>query len=263
MRYQYWQDRDKGKKLPIVFKTDRRRPYDVYYPHWHKAVEILLIIDGQVQIKNNDRLFEGKAGEMFIIHSTHLHSFQMGATGGSYYCLILPGDIFPSKAFFQSPLPYKTTDAHCIRIFNDAWQIYQQQPPFYEEQIMGLILQLYACLAANGNEQTVEDSRSVNLTVRTAMSYIEQHFAEKLTIEDVAAAAGISRHHLCHVFKSFTNTTPAHYWQAIRCDAARHMIRHGASVAEAAEACGFSSYPYFAKVYRKQFGSLPSEDKIK
>ncbi len=263
MRYQFWQDRDKRNKLPIVFKTDCRRPFDVFYLHWHKAVEIILIKRGQVQIKNNDRTFTGKAGEIYIIHSTHLHSFQIGEDGGDYHCLILPDDIFSSKDFFRAPLPFMTTDAVCKRIYDEAWEIYQQKPPYYEEQMIGLILQLYARLAALGGEQTAGDERSVSATVRRAMDYIESHYADKLAIEDIAAAVNVSRHHLCHIFKEVTGTTPAHYWQAIRCDEARKLLRRGASVAEAADACGFSSYPYFAKVYQKQFGINPNEDKIK
>jgi len=263
MRYQYWQDRDKQRKLPIVFKSDYRRAHDVYYLHWHKAVEIVLVLDGQLQIKNNERTFEGKAGHLYILHSTHLHSFQVGAGGARYHCLILPSDIFASKEFFRSDMPYETDDATCRRIYNEAWEIYHQKPSYYEEQVMGLLLQLYGRLASLGGEQKAGDEHSINAVVRRAMTYIEQHFSEHLTIEDVAAAVNVSRHHLCHVFKAFTGTTPAHYWQAIRCDAARQMLRRGSSVAEAAEACGFSSYPYFAKVYKGRFGINPGEDKLR
>ena len=265
MRYQYWQDRDKQIKLPIVFKPDNRPAHDIYYLHWHKAVEIIMVYEGEVQIKNNERTFQGKPGEMYVIHSTHLHSFQMGDVGGEYHCLILPDDIFPSKDFFRADLPFMTTDADCKRLYEEAWQVYHQKPPapFYEERVLGLILQLYAHLAALGGTQQAGDDHTFNTTIRRAMAYIETHYAEKLTIENIAAAVNVSRHHLCHIFKNVTGTTPAHYWQATRCDAARRMLRKGSSVAEAAEACGFSSYPYFAKVYQKHFGVLPNEDKIK
>ena len=128
---------------------------------------------------------------------------------------------------------------------------------------MGLLLQLYARLASLGGEQKAGDNRSINATVRRAMTYIENHYAERLSIEQIAAAVNVSRYHLCHIFKEVLGITPAHYWQRIRCDAARGLLRRGASVAEAAETCGFSSYPYFAKIYQKQFGVLPIEDKIK
>lgn len=263
MRYQFWQDHDKRNKLPIVFKTDPRPPHDVYYLHWHKAVEIILISKGQVQIKNNEQLFDGKAGELYIIHSTHLHSFQTGTEHAHYYCLIVPDNIFPTKEFFLAPMPYVTGDPSCIALYQQAYQTYIEKPPYYEEAVQGLLLQLYARLAALGGSQTAEDTRPINTTVRQAMRYIEQNYASHLNIQDIADALGISRHHLCHIFKQVTGTTPAHYWQNIRCDAARKELRHGASVAEAAEACGFSSYPYFAKIYRQKFGIPPSEDKIK
>lgn len=263
MRYQFWQDRDKQRKLPIVFKTDVRPPRDVYYLHWHKAVEIILVKSGDVFIKNNERTFHGRPNEMYVLHSNHFHSFQMGEKGCEYDCLIIPKELFPYKEFFQAAMPYMTTDADCIRLYNYAHGLYLQQGPFYEETVLGLLIQLYAGLATLGGEQTVGDERAVNATVRQAMHYIENHYSENLTIEDIANAVNISRHHLCHIFKDVAGITPAHYWQRIRCDEARKLLRHGASVAEAADACGFSSYPYFAKVYQKQFGILPSEDKAR
>ncbi|MBR5782797.1 MAG: helix-turn-helix transcriptional regulator [Clostridia bacterium] len=72
---------------------------------------------------------------------------------------------------------------------------------------------------------------------------------------------GISRYHLCHIFKIVTGNTASHYWQSVRCEKARRMLRKGHSVAETAEKCGFASPAYFSKVYRKCFSVLPGADK--
>ncbi|MBQ6947173.1 MAG: helix-turn-helix domain-containing protein [Clostridia bacterium] len=263
MRYQYWRDHFDEGQLPIVFKIDEWPPREIYYSHWHKSVEILLITEGMVEIFNNDRSFCGRPGEMYVIHSTHEHSFRIGDQPTSYFCLMLSENLFPNKNFFVTPLPFMTTDKHCIELYEKAWEVYQSQPKFYEETVLGLLLQLYAALANVGAEQPFIDNHSINLTVRDAIRYIQHHYPEKLCIEDIATAVGVSRHHLCHIFKEVTGTTPALYWKSVRCDEARQMLRKGASVAETAEACGFSSAPYFAKVYYKHFAILPSDDKAK
>ncbi len=263
MRYQYWRDRYETDKLPIVFKIDQWPPQEIYYSHWHKSVEILLMLEGLVEIRNNNKTFVAKPGEMYIIHSTHSHAFRVGNRPAKYYCLLLDENLFPKQSFFNSPLPYMTDNKECIALYQKAWEVYQARPPFYEETVLGLLLQMYAALAALSSEQTVEDSRSVNLTVRAAIRYIQHHFGEKICIDDIAAAVGISRDRLCHTFKEVTGTTPALYWQNVRCDTARQMLRSGSSVTETAEACGYSSAPYFAKVYKKHFSILPSEEKIK
>ena len=112
------------------------------------------------------------------------------------------------------------------------------------------------------NEGRKRDIRRMTAAVKEALGYIEVHFAEPLNIEQIARAVGVSRYHLCHVFKEITGKTLAQYWQNVRCAKARKLLKNGASVAEAADRTGFSSAEYFTKVYQKHFSVLPSSDKI-
>ena len=248
--------------LPIIFRRDERLPSVVMHLHWHEAVELVLILRGEMYARNNGDSLRVPAGEIVCVHSNHLHCYDPVGESVEYYCFILPSQVIGSRALYQSPLPYHTKDEKSLALYREAVSVMEQKPPFYRETVKGLLMQLYARLANLQGEQTVADDRRMTAAVKAAMAYINEHLAQELDVDRVAEHVGVSRYHLCHLFKTVTGRTLAHYWQTVRCTAARKMLKKGASVAQAAEACGFASPAYFSKVYQKHFSVLPSADKM-
>lgn len=248
--------------LPIIFRDDVRRKNQPMYMHWHEAVELLLMQEGSMNIASDTRRETVRAGEVACIHSGHLHAYECIGQSCRYYCLILPPEVLGSSELYQSALPLVCRKAEISELFRKIARALEQKEDFYREQVRGMIAQLYVSLVREGGDQTVGNDRRMTRAVKDALAYMEQHYAEELNVEQIARAVGVSRYHLCHIFKTITGKTMAQYWQSLRCDRARRMLKSGASVAEAAEECGFCSPGYFTKVYQKHFSVLPSEDKI-
>lgn len=98
-------------------------------------------------------------------------------------------------------------------------------------------------------------------TVRRAIAHIEAHAHEPLTLEDIAAAAGISGRGLQHVFRRTLDTTPTEYLRRVRLSAAHEELRSGTavSVAQVAKRWGFSSASRFARYHREHYGKNPAQ----
>jgi AraC-like DNA-binding protein len=99
--------------------------------------------------------------------------------------------------------------------------------------------------------------------VRAVEDYIRQNYAEALTIEKLAAVAGVSARALFAGFRDFRDTTPMVFVRKVRLDKARQALREAepcgsAGVTKIALDCGFSHLGRFAALYRAQFGELPS-----
>ncbi len=99
--------------------------------------------------------------------------------------------------------------------------------------------------------------------VRRAEDYIRQNYAEALTIEKLAAIAGVSTRTLFTGFRDFRDMTPMAYVKKVRLEKVRHALQRGeaqgsAGVTKIAFDCGFSHLGRFAALYRSQFGELPS-----
>lgn len=92
------------------------------------------------------------------------------------------------------------------------------------------------------------------------MTLIREQMEGALTIEDLAAAAGISERSLFNHFNEFLSTTPMRYLEARRLERARICLMSGTSSVEmAARQAGFKHMGRFSKCYQKAFGELPSK----
>ncbi|MBQ2709032.1 MAG: helix-turn-helix transcriptional regulator [Clostridia bacterium] len=93
--------------------------------------------------------------------------------------------------------------------------------------------------------------------------YINEHYAEPLSLEGIAKHFFMSRAKLVRIFRSLLNLSPNQYITNVRLSEARARLRYGASVKDAAFASGFGSVSYFIKVFRRYTGMTPEEFKKK
>ncbi|OIH95023.1 hypothetical protein BIU97_02750 [Curtobacterium sp. MCBA15_009] len=94
-----------------------------------------------------------------------------------------------------------------------------------------------------------------------AETFLLDHATESITVEDVAAAAGLSVRGLQAAFQRHHGITPTMYLRRIRLLLAREQLQAGGdrSVAEIARATGFAHLGRFAGSYREEFGELPRQ----
>ncbi|MDF9827394.1 AraC-like DNA-binding protein [Ereboglobus sp. PH5-10] len=92
-----------------------------------------------------------------------------------------------------------------------------------------------------------------------AVAHIEQHYANDLTRDEVARAAGLSPGHFSHLMREHAGATFTGLLLRIRLDnARRRLARENAPVAEIAQSCGFSDQSYFTRVFKKAFSETPA-----
>ena len=96
--------------------------------------------------------------------------------------------------------------------------------------------------------------------LKAVLTYIDAHYARRLSIKELAAEAGMSEGHFSRVFKSFMRRTPVEYinLQRIR-TAAALLAERRTTVGEAALEAGFDNFSYFCKLFRSVFQCTPSE----
>lgn len=247
--------------LPIIFHPDMTLRRHSTHLHWHDAVEFVLVSEGQVTLMNDGRQYAARPGELICVHAGHMHYYEADGDGCRYDCLILPPELIDSPSLYQSALPFCTTDAQAVALCREVTALLRRRERFYRELVKAKLVELYAVLAQAGGTEYPNTNHTMNEIVKSAALYIARHYHEKLTVDAVASAVGVSACHLCHVFKNGTGKTLTDYWQGVRCDKARRLLREGASVSQAADLAGFASPRYFSKIYQKNFGILPSKDK--
>jgi len=105
-----------------------------------------------------------------------------------------------------------------------------------------------------------EEAAATHLGVRRAIAFLKTHFTEPVTLSQVALEAGVSKFHLCRLFRSHTGMPLRHYLQELRVDRAKTFLTAGGmTVTEIAYATGFNDLSNFDKVFNQIVGVSPTE----
>ena len=98
--------------------------------------------------------------------------------------------------------------------------------------------------------------------VAQVKKYIEEHYAEKITLQEVADAVGMSRTYLASLFKQETGMTILNYVTDVRLEKAREYLLHTSmKIYEITHAVGYEDNIHFSKLFKEKYGLGPMEYK--
>lgn len=103
-------------------------------------------------------------------------------------------------------------------------------------------------------------SVAVAENIHRAIDYIQAHLSQSLNVSQLAEIAGYSLYHFTRMFKQVTSQTPVQYLTQQRITRAKELlVESEMSIDEVLAACGFSSYSYFFRIFKKQCGVTPHQ----
>jgi len=96
--------------------------------------------------------------------------------------------------------------------------------------------------------------------IEKTLWHINSHSAGDLTLEGIAKAVGVSRHHLAHAFGEATGHSVIGYVRALRLgQAARDLAKGAPDILSVALAAGYGSHEAFTRAFRDRFGLTPEQ----
>ncbi|MGG4032885.1 response regulator [Paenibacillus cisolokensis] len=105
-------------------------------------------------------------------------------------------------------------------------------------------------------------SSATHKTVEQVEQYLNEHYAEKINLQDVADAVSLSRTYLANLFKQETGTTIWSYLVAVRMRHARELLLNSTLKSyEIALKVGYENSIHFSKLFKEQYGLNPMEYK--
>jgi AraC-like DNA-binding protein len=94
--------------------------------------------------------------------------------------------------------------------------------------------------------------------LRRACEFLLDELAGNVTLDELAHAAGTSRHRLSRLFRTAYGMPPHRFQLAHRIRVARRMLEHGVAVAEVAQATGFFDQSHLHRHFRRTLGMTPT-----
>ncbi len=105
-----------------------------------------------------------------------------------------------------------------------------------------------------------QDSAARNVYVRNAISYIEQHYNEGITVADIARQSGLSRSYFAKVFKRAQHKSPQQYLMDYRMDKAAELLRISVlPIGEVSRSVGYDNQLNFSRAFKGVYGCSPSD----
>jgi AraC family transcriptional regulator len=110
------------------------------------------------------------------------------------------------------------------------------------------------------NEFSNTSTNSQESIIKRATEFIESHFKQDITLEDVAQYVNLSPYHFSRTFKKFTNYSPYEYLLNYRINHAKKLlVNTKLSISDIAEASGFNSVTHFVTTLKKRIGYTPKQ----
>lgn len=97
-------------------------------------------------------------------------------------------------------------------------------------------------------------------SLKQMLGFVHRQYSERITLEQTAAAGGVSRSKCCQIFKKYMGSSPNDYVVSFRLEKAMEQLRTtDQMVTDIAFSCGFNSASYFAEVFTNKKGCTPRE----
>ncbi|WP_179233022.1 helix-turn-helix domain-containing protein [Paenibacillus rigui] len=215
--------------------------------------------DGSADFMLGEKPMPVKQGDLFLIRPDHPHTIH-GKAGSPYKCISILFHFGQSKNFPLSDLLPKETYLGTIRGLPLEDQLHQlvhnYQDPHWVNQLrcqhilIGILLQLLTSAAPFALNQTRSGAR-----VELARRYLEQHYAENITLEQLESVSELSRNYLLSKFKQFYNLSPMKYLRWIRIQRAKELAANTSlSVNEIAIRVGYADVHTFGRMFKAETG---------
>lgn len=234
-----------------------------YHQHWHNYYEIEIILYGSGKYIINDIEHDISANDVFFLNPTDFHHLDVEQVTRliniSFDINMLDDKDMTLLVSEKNQKVYKFDGDERDRLINAANILHHEYETSGDCQKQLLQYVVKCILRKNAIFQEEAGSVEQNRGIKRAVAYMETCFTEKLTLDDVAAAAGYHPTYFSELFASVTGETYINMLTRLRLSHAKSMLANGFSVSDACFQSGFGSLSNFLEVFKKNCNMTPSE----
>lgn len=234
-------------------------------PHSHSYTELFYIIGGDGKFQIDDERFPVQAHNLVIVNPNIIHTeLSYDAHPLEYIVLGIEG--------LEITIPGSSESRYCIYTFSGSNKVLtcmqsilrEMQDCELEHQMVCqaymdiLVVQLMRNSSVSMTR--VSEVSTGNRLCASTRHYIEHHYKERLSLDDLAEIANVNKYYLAHAFKEEYGISPISHLIACRITASKRLLAEtDLSLSQIAGILGFSSASYFSQSFRKAEGISPAE----
>jgi AraC-like DNA-binding protein len=263
----------------------------IRYPiHWHESVtEIILPIQGDVEVVANFEHFTVREGDFHFINNRSVHSVRSADSSGSVAALfhvnlsffeqefeLISYMFFRSNPFVDSrrqsrdnPTDEKADEK--VRFRNLLIDILLRNTSY---ELSGKVLEnlgnrlVYSMLFGFNwlnflkSNAGMMNSFQMNRYHRI-VKYIDDHYRERISLDDIVSSEYITKTYFSHFWKSLSTysfTERVNYERVLKSE---FLLLTNMNILTISEQCGFSDVKYYYQNFKRWYGCLPSEHRLR
>ncbi len=224
-----------------------------------RVFSVELVVAGEARVVQNGRRFTARPGQAFLLHKGAAHRFTAGAGGFlRKRMVVLDGIILDTTLRSLGLLDVDVVTcadparfAAMIKRTNALMGAYDADNAW---RLSALAYEILLELGAN----LVADAFPPQ--IRKALAFMSRNISAQLTLDQIAAAGGLSRFHFSRLFRQSLSCTPVHYFQRQKMALAKNLLANSdLLIKEIAAALGYDDPFYFTAQFRKAVGTSPRE----
>ena len=268
--------------FPILVSHEQLSRYETgsFLWHWHPEIELTYIDKGQMTYQVNHNVFHLKQGELLFGNASTLHTGYMYQKEDCEYTSITfdPRLIY---GFSQSIICQKYVEPiiqdfslsaihldyskrwhdSMIDSFRNIICLYEKMPNSYELDIVIELQHIWKILFSNNQNHTSQYSAHLKIEyerVKEIMSYLENHYSEKIRLADIASQIHLCESECSRLFKRYMNVSLFTFLLDYRIDRSlEYLLDSSLSITDVAAKVGFADSNYYSKTFIKRKGCSP------
>ena len=248
--------------------------------HWHDDFQICWVDCGTVKFRVVEQYFVLEQNTGLFINCRLAHTAEPLTADASYFGINLHPDIIcadrKSKIYQQTVLPFVQPDSAYMFSFSQAslegsilCHMIQKILAFSEEKnlmakelfIQSEILYAWPTVLQTTVHSTKRSRKSTaNKRLKRILYYIQEHYSKKITLQDIAGHIHLCPEECSRFFKKTTGTSLVQYIIQYRIERSKELICFtDFTIAQIAQAVGFSTQSYFTYCFQKYEKQTPNQ----
>lgn len=229
--------------------------------HSHSFAEIFYITDGIGTLQVDEQKYSLKTDDILIINPHIKHTETSSADHKLSYIVLgidnMKFDFTTQNGFCI----YNNVSKHYpfLPLLNLMLEEIKQQDEFGENILRSyLSILLRKIKKMTDCTLTFHSNTNVPTECETIKSYIDSHYQDMLTLDDLAKLAHWDKFYFSHMFAKTYGIAPINYLLERRIMHSKELLKStDLSVSQVAQSTGFSSQNYFSQAFKKNTGETP------
>lgn len=236
--------------------------------HSHPFTELAFIVNGNGMLLLESKQYSVSGGSLVIVPPNRQHT-EISSTQNplEYYFLGVKNFIIENTrdgsdradAGFCPVVELSGSRSIFSDIFSDIFKEMKIRPLGYELVVQGLLLKLSGLIIRKtGWKLSFAKTEEMSRGCAVIKEYIDNHYADKISLDDLAEISCISKYHLIHEFSRYIGMPPIEYQLKRRIQESKYLLTSTEmSVADVAFSLGFSSIGHFSRRFKQEVSCSP------